>query len=222
MSDPNDDQTAKEPLGRAQCTAKSKRTGERCRRAPIVGGTVCAYHGGRAPQVKAAAAGRVAVAKLAKQMPRWEPRTDLSPREVLALELGRSVAVCAWLTEQIDALDAHALVWGTAQHRYGFGPEGPVDVRTDAAVPHALVAWWREERKHLVAVAKAAADAGVDERRVELQAAQARLLVAQVSMLVTELGHDAAAPETRRALAGFFRRLDAIEAAEAAGGAGRG
>lgn len=31
----------------AQCTAKSKRTGERCRRAATPGRTVCYYHGGR-------------------------------------------------------------------------------------------------------------------------------------------------------------------------------
>lgn len=222
MTDPIAASPSEEPEDTRQCTARAKSTGARCRGTAIIGGTVCWKHGGSAPQVRAAAAGRAAVAKLAKSMPRWEPRTDLSPREVLALELGRSVAVCAWLTDQIDALDAHALVWGTAQHRYGSGPEGPVDVRTDAAVPHALVVWWREERKHLLAVAKASADAGVDERRVELQAAQARLLVAQVSMLVAELGHDAGAPETRQAMAGFFRRLDAIEAAEAQGGNNRG
>lgn len=40
----------------SQCTAKSKRTGERCRRAAIVGRTTCYNHGGRSPQGIAAAA----------------------------------------------------------------------------------------------------------------------------------------------------------------------
>lgn len=40
-----------------RCTAKS-RTGP-CKRYAILGGTVCATHGGRAPQVKAAAAQRL-------------------------------------------------------------------------------------------------------------------------------------------------------------------
>jgi len=35
--------------------ARSKRSGERCKRTPIVGGTVCSMHGGLAPQVAAAA-----------------------------------------------------------------------------------------------------------------------------------------------------------------------
>jgi hypothetical protein len=37
--------------GRPRCTAKSKQTGNRCGRTAIPGGTVCRYHGGKAPQV---------------------------------------------------------------------------------------------------------------------------------------------------------------------------
>lgn len=38
-----------------RCTATSKHSGDRCKRAPILGGNVCAMHGGKAPQVIAAA-----------------------------------------------------------------------------------------------------------------------------------------------------------------------
>ena len=38
-----------------RCRAHSKRSGERCRRLAIPGGTVCVMHGGAAPQVAAAA-----------------------------------------------------------------------------------------------------------------------------------------------------------------------
>ncbi|MFN2444494.1 MAG: hypothetical protein ABR606_02710 [Vicinamibacterales bacterium] len=44
---------------RRQCTA-ANRQGARCQRAPILGGTVCHYHGGAAPQVQKAAALRMA------------------------------------------------------------------------------------------------------------------------------------------------------------------
>ncbi len=37
------------------CTAKSKQSGQQCRRRPIPGGTVCVIHGGGAPQVQASA-----------------------------------------------------------------------------------------------------------------------------------------------------------------------
>jgi hypothetical protein len=42
-----------------QCTATSKGTGERCARAPIPGGSVCASHGGKAPMTIAAAKERL-------------------------------------------------------------------------------------------------------------------------------------------------------------------
>ena len=43
-----------------RCTAHSSQTGERCKRSAIKGGTVCASHGGRAPQVKRSAKERLA------------------------------------------------------------------------------------------------------------------------------------------------------------------
>ena len=49
-----------------RCTATSKRTGQRCGLARIPGTTVCAKHGGAAPQVRAAAARRVAEQKVRK------------------------------------------------------------------------------------------------------------------------------------------------------------
>jgi hypothetical protein len=42
-----------------RCTAHSARTGQPCRRWAIYGATVCPSHGGRAPQVRKAAAERV-------------------------------------------------------------------------------------------------------------------------------------------------------------------
>jgi hypothetical protein len=47
-----------------RCSATSKRTGQRCGLARIPGTTVCAKHGGAAPQVRAAAARRVAEQKV--------------------------------------------------------------------------------------------------------------------------------------------------------------
>jgi hypothetical protein len=43
---------------RTRCGATNKQTGEPCGNWAIKGGTVCRYHGGAAPQVKAAAARR--------------------------------------------------------------------------------------------------------------------------------------------------------------------
>ncbi len=42
-----------------RCAAHSSQTGQRCKKAAIKGGTVCASHGGRAPQVKRSAKERL-------------------------------------------------------------------------------------------------------------------------------------------------------------------
>jgi hypothetical protein len=42
-----------------RCKARSKQSKKRCRKVPLLGGTVCEKHGGAAPQVKAAAEARV-------------------------------------------------------------------------------------------------------------------------------------------------------------------
>lgn len=42
-----------------RCTATAKGSGQRCKRLPIPGGTVCVKHGGGAPQVKEAALERL-------------------------------------------------------------------------------------------------------------------------------------------------------------------
>jgi hypothetical protein len=43
-----------------RCSAKSKASGQQCKRGSIPGGTVCHKHGGSAPQVRAAAQERLA------------------------------------------------------------------------------------------------------------------------------------------------------------------
>ena len=67
------------------CSAKSKTTGVRCRRTAILGGTLCYYHGGAAPQVKRAAKERLmelllpAIDRLEKLMEQTElPSVALS------------------------------------------------------------------------------------------------------------------------------------------------
>jgi hypothetical protein len=49
-----------------RCTAKSSRTGQRCRKYAIKGSTVCGTHGGGASQVKRAAAARAIREKVSK------------------------------------------------------------------------------------------------------------------------------------------------------------
>ena len=49
-------------LGYVSCTATSKQSGQRCKRRPIPGGTVCVMHGGGTPRVRKGAGAAVAPA----------------------------------------------------------------------------------------------------------------------------------------------------------------
>jgi hypothetical protein len=71
----------------ARCTAKSKRSQERCRRAANRGATVCHMHGGSVPRVKLAAARRLADAEAMKALNRLDIRPLDHPVDEL-LRLG--------------------------------------------------------------------------------------------------------------------------------------
>lgn len=77
------------------CTAKAKQTGNRCRRRPSPGATVCVVHGGRAPQVRRKAAARLALAEaLAKgdRRPSWEVLADAAHSlDVVARQLREQI-----------------------------------------------------------------------------------------------------------------------------------
>lgn len=70
------------------CRATAKSTGERCRRAPIPGGTVCIVHGGGTTLARAAGERRLAEAEVERQMARWERREE-----------ARRLALSAWSDE---------------------------------------------------------------------------------------------------------------------------
>jgi hypothetical protein len=80
---------ARDPMDAKRCTAKN-REGERCRRAPAKGATVCSMHGGRAPQVVAAARARVVEAQAVRQLRAEGYEPTVSPVEEL-LSLGAEV-----------------------------------------------------------------------------------------------------------------------------------
>jgi hypothetical protein len=80
---------ARDPMDAKRCIAKNRK-GERCRRAPANGATVCSMHGGRAPQVVAAARARVVEAQAVRQLRAEGYEPTVNPVEEL-LSLGAEV-----------------------------------------------------------------------------------------------------------------------------------
>lgn len=67
-------------LSERRCSATSKRSGIQCKKPAIPGGTVCAMHGGSAPQVKAAAEQRQVEAAADQEIAKlWPGLAGASP-----------------------------------------------------------------------------------------------------------------------------------------------
>lgn len=89
-----------------RCTAVSSRTGEPCRRSPIKGGTVCATHGGRSPNAKAAAALRRREDKARRYVARQAVEPVDDPVEWLMWSAGQARAWHEFCLAQLDELRA--------------------------------------------------------------------------------------------------------------------
>lgn len=89
-----------------RCTATARQTGERCRNRPVPGALVCRFHGGKAPQVRRAAARRLVEGEARTLLQRLGQPSPLgNPVEEL-LALGAEVR--AWqavLREKVAVLD---------------------------------------------------------------------------------------------------------------------
>jgi hypothetical protein len=122
VSDAPMDTTTPGPGAKRVCTAK-RSNGEACNKPPIKGGTVCATHGGSAPQVRRKAALRLlelvdpAIAVLAREMVQADKSADRQraansvldragvPRTATVID-GESAK--ALLVERINALRGEA------------------------------------------------------------------------------------------------------------------
>lgn len=92
-----------------QCKATAKGSGQRCRRRPIAGGTVCRAHGGAAPQVKARAARGLAARAVTADAMAVLALEGLEPVErpldALAALAAESLAMKTALAARVNALD---------------------------------------------------------------------------------------------------------------------
>ncbi len=123
------------PRPAVPCRAKSPRTGEACRAYAMVGGVVCSAHGGRAKQVRASAARRLAQQRASRELGRLLGELELEaadahPIEALTNALARAKAMVEVLGDLVGGLGAES---GEPGARI-YGPDHLGDGR-----PHVLV-----------------------------------------------------------------------------------
>ena len=146
------------------CVARARRTGRRCKRFPVPGATVCALHGGRAPQVMAAAARRQAARAALRAVETFGLPREVDPHTALAEELHRAAGAVDWLGAVVAELP------------------------TDDVTSSAYVGLWQEERDRLARVAKTCHEVGIEERRVRIAEATGAQLASVMRAVLDRLG----------------------------------
>ncbi len=175
-------------MSAARCKAKSTTTGEQCRKPPTPGTTVCAAHGSKAKQVRAAAKRRLEEVAARKQLAVLGEPIAVDPGAALLGLVHAKAGEVAWLRllvrevvlrdddgQELAEPDAQRLVWGMTRQKTGGDDAGT----TEEAKPHVLWVMLREAERDLATYATAALKAGIEERRVRLAEDQG-LLVAGV------------------------------------------
>jgi hypothetical protein len=170
-----------------QCTATSKQSGERCRRAPIKGGTVCKIHGGGSSRVQAAADRRLAEVEMQDAVKTLGLPVDIDPAKALLDEIHWCAGHVAWLRGKVQEISDADLVWGASDHQHGYNDKGGVDMKTDKAGPNAWLELYNQERDRFHRVCALALRSGIEERRVKLAEQQGDLVAAVVNRILNRL-----------------------------------
>lgn len=204
------DLTGRHPV---RCSGKVKSTGGQCRLNAIPGGTVCAArHGGKAPQIAAAAERRIREASLLAAVETYGLPRDVAPEAALLEEVARTAGHIEWLEAKIRSLDPEALVWGmTKTENKGATEFEGVDV-TEAAGISVWLDLYLRERAHYVKVCKTAIDCNLLERGMAIAESVAGTLVTVIRLILSDLGQD---PTSDRAVEVMGRRLREIEGSTA-------
>lgn len=190
-----------------RCTAHSKsRDGGQCGNWAIHGGTVCRYHGGAAPRVKAKAAERLIDAAVARAAETYGLPVTTTPDQALLDEVHRTAGHIAWLRAKIADVSDDDLVWGRTRDKTGGEDRGI----THEAKPNAWLELYHRERAHLVRVCAEAIKAGIEERRVRLAEAQGALVADVIRAILTDL--DLTPEQTAKAGEVVPMRLRAVAA----------
>lgn len=152
------------PPGRAWCKGKSKQTGLPCEKFAIRGGTVCYYHGGRAPQVRAKAAERVVEEEVRQTL----ASLNVNPIDDPLTEMSR-------LAGQVVAFkDAIAVMVNNLEDRIRYEDvKGSEQLRSEVAV-------WERALDRCNTVLSSMARLKIDERLAAISEKQAAIVIAAI------------------------------------------
>lgn len=147
----------------------ANRFGDQCGRAPIVGSSVCATHGGTNKQSKK----MIKKNQLKQAASRLGVPIETDPKDGILQLIAQKAGEVQWYKMQIDALQSDdALVWGKTKET------------EDGVEYSASVNQWlklkNEAEKDLARYAEVALKYDIDERRIEL----ARESISQVEAII--------------------------------------
>lgn len=153
-----------DPTDAPRCTGTAKSTGERCKRRPIPGGTVCVKHGGGAPQVRAAAVQRQAEAKAEQSLTKLWP--GLSPERRVTDPLAALEQLAGALQHMVEQVGVKV----NDISNYATGK--------DLSQVRAEITLFERLLKTLQATLRDMASLGIAERYVELEKAKVEMVTA--------------------------------------------
>ena len=194
----------------AQCQAKSKRSGQRCKNPPVTGATVCRMHGGSAPQVRQVAVVRAARIEAEREAQRMVARAgvDADPIEHLLESLYRAAALVEVWGSMVAVLDDHAEqeamerdeIRGTLGYHENTDERDHDELRVVShdrlltlthrgeSQVHPYVREYQAALERRARFAKLCIDAGIAERQVKIAEEQGQLIAKAIRGILEELG----------------------------------
>lgn len=178
----------------SRCTARSSRSGERCKKAKAHDAEVCATHGASAPQVKAAAKRRRDQAEAAKAVESLSIPVETTPEDALLAEVRHVAGDVAFLRQQVRHL-GEDLTQFVATSEFG-GHDAP----------SVWVEMYWQAHDRLVRVAAATIKAGVEERKVRVAEREMDAVAEAIHATLKDIGVEVT-PEVGRSLGRHLRAV---------------